>query len=111
MLYESIVIAVLVMQCVLLGFARAAQIRELRQCLERVIRLVSLLLLVSDFNPVFIQITATAVDMQLRRRRIRVIPASIAARTSIGISPRRARARGACFGIRSVRQGKRWQEV
>lgn len=54
---------VLVMQCVLQGPARFAQIREIEQCLERVIRLVSLLVSVSDFNPVFVSTTAIAVDM------------------------------------------------
>ena len=62
-LYKTIVIGVLVMQCVLLGFARNAQIRVIEQCLERVIRLVSLLVSVSDFNPVVISNTAEAVDM------------------------------------------------
>ncbi len=61
--FETIVIGVLVMQCVLQGFARFAQIREIEQCLERVFRLVSLLFSVSDFNPVFISNTADAVDM------------------------------------------------
>ena len=61
--FETIVIGVLVMQCVLQGFARFAQIREIEQCLERVFRLVSLLFSVSDFNPVFISNIASAVDM------------------------------------------------
>jgi hypothetical protein len=61
--FETIVINVLVMQCVLRGFARFAQIREIEQCLERVIRLTSLLVSVSDFNPVLIPNTADAVDM------------------------------------------------
>lgn len=56
--FESIVISVLVMQCVLQGSAQFAQIREIEQCLERVIRLVSLLVSVSDFNPVLISNTA-----------------------------------------------------
>lgn len=61
--FETIVINVLVMQCVLQGFARFTQIREIEQCLERVIRLTSLLVSVSDFNPVLIPNTADAVDM------------------------------------------------
>jgi hypothetical protein len=96
------------MQCVLQGFAQTAQIREFKQCLERVNHLISLLLSVSDFNPVFIcKLYCSHGDlpwhMQQFCRRIRVIQTSIAGRTSPGISPRRAWALDAGFSIRVVR--------
>ena len=43
--------------------------------------------------------------MQQSSRRIRVIQASIAERTNLGIPSRRAQAHDAGFGIRGVRQG------
>lgn len=74
----------------------------------------------SDFNPVFFasldaKFYANAIanfycshcglpwHMQQSCRRIRVIQASIAERTSLGIPPRRARAHDAGLGIRVVR--------
>jgi hypothetical protein len=106
--FETIVINVLVMQCVLRGFARFAQIREIEQCLERVIRLTSLLVSVSDFNPVLIQTRltpwtcrATSPSSQSRTDGIHC-----SERTSCGIPSRRARPK-----FRVVRQGQRWQEV
>jgi len=61
--YETIVIGVLVIQLCLAGIRAVRANPKIEQCLERVIRLVSLLVSVSDFNPVLISNTADAVDM------------------------------------------------
>ena len=56
-------IGVLVIQLCLAGIRAVRANPKIEQCLERVIRLVSLLVSVSDFNPVLISNTADAVDM------------------------------------------------